>query len=246
MSHRPGTPAATSSTWVQHSDAPCDVEGDRCSGPLAVGGSGFPHETPAWDEGSSEPTSPSDSCRPARRSSNYPSGQVRIVLQLRRSLLGLVLGPRESTRSSRSTRSSPDARRGPRRCSTGSSCLSARSPTRRSRRSGRGGEASRRASLVPHEIWRTTEQRIRKSEVVREGRVELPRPFGHRILRLLQPGMDLGSTCRPVSSGVVLCHPVSFRREQDVSKRGATGSAPTVHARPQHDRDHAPEVLTLP
>ena len=60
--------------------------------------------------------------------------------------------------------------------------------------------------------------KIRRSDVVREGRVELPRPFGHRILRLLRPGTDPGSTCRPVSSGVVLCHPVSFRREQDVSK----------------------------
>ena len=46
-----------------------------------------------------------------------------------------------STRSSRSTCSSPAARRGPRRCSTGSSCFSARSPARRSRRSGRGSDA---------------------------------------------------------------------------------------------------------
>jgi hypothetical protein len=49
---------------------------------------------------------------------------------------------------------------------------------------------------------------------VREGRVELPRPFGHRILRLVRPGTDLGATCRPVSSGVTLCHPVSFRRSK--------------------------------
>jgi len=56
---------------------------------------------------------------------------------------------------------------------------------------------------------------------VREGRVELPRPFGHRILRLLRLGTDTGSTCRLVSSGVVLCHPVSFRREQAVSENGA-------------------------
>jgi hypothetical protein len=61
--------------------------------------------------------------------------------------------------------------------------------------------------------------KIRRSEGVREGRVELPRPFGHRILRLLQPGTDPGSTCRLVSSGAVLCHPVSFRREQSVSRR---------------------------
>jgi hypothetical protein len=38
---------------------------------------------------------------------------------------------------------------------------------------------------------------------------------------LLLPGTDPGSTCRPVSSGVVLCHPVSFRREQAVSENGA-------------------------
>ena len=60
---------------------------------------------------------------------------------------------------------------------------------------------------------------------MREGRVELPRPFGHRILRLLQPGTDPGSTYRPVSSGVVLCHPVPFRREQDVSENGAVACA---------------------
>jgi hypothetical protein len=61
---------------------------------------------------------------------------------------------------------------------------------------------------------------------VREGRVELPRPFGHRILRLLRPGTDPGATCHRVSSGAVLCHPVSFRREQDVSKnpRGSRGA----------------------
>ena len=53
---------------------------------------------------------------------------------------------------------------------------------------------------------------------MREGRVELPRPFGHRILRLLRPGTDLGSTCRPVPSGVVLCPSVSARCEQDVGR----------------------------
>jgi hypothetical protein len=56
---------------------------------------------------------------------------------------------------------------------------------------------------------------------MREGRVELPRPYGHWILRLLQPYTDPASTCRPVPSGVVLCHPVSFRREQAVSENGA-------------------------
>jgi hypothetical protein len=47
--------------------------------------------------------------------------------------------------------------------------------------------------------------KIRGSQGVREGRVELPRPFGHRILRLLQPSTDPGST---VSSCVVWCRPV--------------------------------------
>jgi hypothetical protein len=49
--------------------------------------------------------------------------------------------------------------------------------------------------------------KIRRSEGVREGRVELPRPFGHRILRLVPPGTDPGPTCRPMSSDVVLSHP---------------------------------------
>ena len=64
-------------------------------------------------------------------------------------------------------------------------------------------------------------RKIRRSGEVREGRVELPRPFGHRILRLLRPGTDLLPTCRPVSSGVVLCLPVSARCEQTVSENGA-------------------------
>jgi hypothetical protein len=62
------------------------------------------------------------------------------------------------------------------------------------------------------------EKKIRRSEEVREGGVEPPCPFGHRILRLLPLGSDPGSTSRPVSRGVVLCHLVLFRREQDVSK----------------------------
>jgi hypothetical protein len=75
--------------------------------------------------------------------------------------------------------------------------------------------------------------KISRSEGVREGGFEPPRPFGHRILRLLQPGTDSGPTSHAVSSGVVLCHSVSFRREQGVSKRiprgppfldGSTGS----------------------
>jgi hypothetical protein len=78
---------------------------------------------------------------------------------------------------------------------------------------------SKKVSLADRR--QSDEEKIRRSEVVREGRVELPRPFGHRILRLVRPGTDLGATCRPVSSGVTLCHPVSFRREQDVSENGA-------------------------
>ena len=46
---------------------------------------------------------------------------VRLVLELRRSLLGLATrSPRASTRSSRSTSTCPAARRAPRRCCTGS------------------------------------------------------------------------------------------------------------------------------
>src|SRR5438034_10358215 len=58
---------------------------------------------------------------------------------------------------------------------------------------------------------------------VREGRLELPRPLGHRILRLLGPCTRLRCTCRPVSFGVVLCPRVSSCREQDVSRTGAGG-----------------------
>src|SRR3990170_125303 len=54
---------------------------------------------------------------------------------------------------------------------------------------------------------------------VREGRLELPRPFGHRILRLLRLRTDPGSTGRPVSSGVDLRPRVWPCREQSVSKK---------------------------
>lgn len=58
------------------------------------------------------------------------------------------------------------------------------------------------------------------------------RHFGHRILRLLPPGTDPGSTCRPVSSGVVLCQPASFRREQGVSREaGRFGRSPSTPCR---------------
>ena len=49
---------------------------------------------------------------------------------------------------------------------------------------------------------------------MREGRVELPRPFGHRILRLLALRTRPGSTCRPASFSVVPCLRVSSCREQ--------------------------------
>jgi hypothetical protein len=54
------------------------------------------------------------------------------------------------------------------------------------------------------------------------GESRTPRPFGHRILRLVRSGTDPASTCRPVSSGVNLCHPMSFRHEQVVSENGAS------------------------
>jgi hypothetical protein len=50
------------------------------------------------------------------------------------------------------------------------------------------------------------------------GWIALEAEIGHRILRLLRPGTDLGSTCRPVPSGVVLCRSMTFRREQSVSR----------------------------
>jgi hypothetical protein len=53
---------------------------------------------------------------------------------------------------------------------------------------------------------------------VREGRLELPRPLGHRILRLLALRSRFGPTCRLVSFRVVPCPCVSSCREQDVSK----------------------------
>jgi len=59
----------------------------------------------------------------------------------------------------------------------------------------------------------------RYGNVVREGRLELPRPLGHRILRLLALRRDPSSACRPVSFRVVLCPRVSSCREQDVSKK---------------------------
>jgi hypothetical protein len=64
---------------------------------------------------------------------------------------------------------------------------------------------------------------IRRSGAVREGGVEPPRPFGHRILRLLPPGMDPGATCHPVSSDVVPYPSVSSCCEQTVSNASADG-----------------------
>jgi hypothetical protein len=50
------------------------------------------------------------------------------------------------------------------------------------------------------------------------GRLELPRPLGHRILRLLALRTDPASTSHFVSSGVVQCPRMSSCREQGVSK----------------------------
>jgi len=81
--------------------------------------------------------------------------------------------------------------------------------------------------------------KIRRSEGVREGRFELPRPFGHRILRLLQPGTDSASTCRRVSSGVVPFRWVSSCREQAVSGMVAThdSSGPLARLRGAESAD---------
>src|SRR5436309_8833917 len=59
---------------------------------------------------------------------------------------------------------------------------------------------------------------------VREGRLELPRPLGHRILRLLATRTKSGSTSRPVSSDVLRRLRVSSCREQIVSKRDGKSS----------------------
>ena len=62
------------------------------------------------------------------------------------------------------------------------------------------------------------EEKVRRSEGVREGRVELPRPFGHRILRLLRPGTDPALRvvlCRLVSPYAIACRSL---REQGVSR----------------------------
>jgi len=72
---------------------------------------------------------------------------------------------------------------------------------------------------------------------VREEGVEPSRPFGHRILRLLRPGTDPAATCRPVSSDVVLCHPVSFRREQTVSKGESPATVLTLRVRGAQSAD---------
>ena len=53
--------------------------------------------------------------------------------------------------------------------------------------------------------------KIRRSDGVREGRVELPRPFGHRILRLLRPGTEIvaefegGMDCSARGHGLTAC-----------------------------------------
>src|SRR5512132_1798808 len=55
-------------------------------------------------------------------------------------------------------------------------------------------------------------------EAVREGKVELPRPFGHWSLGLLALRTASLSACRPVASSVVLRPCVSPCHEQVVSK----------------------------
>jgi hypothetical protein len=45
-----------------------------------------------------------------------------------------------------------------------------------------------------------------------------PTPFGHRILRLLQPGTDSGTKVVLCRLGSSCARPVSFRREQSVSR----------------------------
>jgi hypothetical protein len=54
---------------------------------------------------------------------------------------------------------------------------------------------------------------------VREGRFELPSPFGHRILRLPGPRTKSRSKCRSVSSDVVLCPRMSPVVINRVAKR---------------------------
>jgi hypothetical protein len=65
---------------------------------------------------------------------------------------------------------------------------------------------------------------------VREGRLELPRPLGHRVLRLLAPRTRSRSTCRPVSCGVVRC----------------LGCRPSRAGREQRRQGRYPRVGSLP
>jgi hypothetical protein len=70
---------------------------------------------------------------------------------------------------------------------------------------------------------------------VREGRLELPRPLGHRTPRLLAIRADLRTTSRLVSFRFVLCPRVSSPREQAVSKQSRREGSPW--SRPSR-RDH--------
>jgi hypothetical protein len=71
--------------------------------------------------------------------------------------------------------------------------------------------------LEIEDAWRN-ERNGKGYLLVREERLELPRPLGYRILRSLQLRTDPGSTCRSKSSGVVLCPRVSSCCEQAVSR----------------------------
>ena len=70
------------------------------------------------------------------------------------------------------------------------------------------------------------EEKVRRSEGVREGRVELPRPFGHRILRLLRPGTTLRLRvvlCRLVSPYAIACRSLREQGcEQDALDSGVS------------------------
>ena len=54
---------------------------------------------------------------------------------------------------------------------------------------------------------------------MREGGLEPPSPFGHRVLKAVEQRTILGFAGRPVSALVVSCPSVSLRCEQGVSNR---------------------------
>ena len=82
------------------------------------------------------------------------------------------------------------------------------------------------------------------------GESRTPTPF-----RAPDPKVDAGrhgsgSTCHPMLSGVFLCHPVSFRREQAVSKSrclerflGLSGAEPRIGRPADHLVEGGPPVM---